>query len=92
MKDSRYLSVLHVSRCSCEALTSDDHNFLVQSPSQVFLNSMESFLSLESDHMLMDGIWCSNIVELTSSGRADLLWPSQPRLGNELDSTNFGRP
>ena len=92
MKDSRYLSVLHVSRCSCEAPTSDDHNFLVQSPFQVFLDSMESFLSLESDHMHVDGIWCSNIVEKTSSGLADLLWPSQPRLGNELDNANFGRP
>ena len=91
-KDSRYLSVLHVSRCSCETPTSDDHNFLVRSPFQVFLDSMESSLSLESDHMPVDGIWCSNIAELTSSGRADLLWSSRPRLGNELGSANFGRP
>ena len=39
-KDSRYLSVLHVSRCSCEAPNSDDHNFLVRSPFQVFLDSI----------------------------------------------------
>ena len=64
----------------------------VRSPFQVFLDSMESSLSLESDHMTMDGIWCSNIAELTSSGRADLLWPSRPRLGNELGNANFRRP
>ena len=65
-KDSRYLSVLHVSRCSCEAPTSDDHNFLVRSLFQVFLHSIERSLSLESDHMPLDGIWCSNIAKLTS--------------------------
>ena len=70
--------------------TSDDHNFLVRSPFQVFLNSMESSLSLESDHIPVDGIWCSNIADLTSSGRVDLLWPSRPHLGNELGSANFG--
>ena len=41
--------------------TSDDHNLLVRSPFQVFLDSMERSLSLESDHMNLDGIWCSNI-------------------------------
>ena len=46
MKDSRCLSVLHVSCCSYEAPTSDDHNFLVRSPFQVFLDSMERSLSL----------------------------------------------
>ena len=72
--------------------TSDDHNFLVQSPFQVFLESMESSLSLKSDHMPVDGIWCSNMAEMISSGRADLLWPSRPRLGNELGSANVERP
>ena len=55
-KDSRYLSVLHVSCRSYEAPTSDDHNFLVRSPFQVFLDSMESSLSLEFDHIPVDGI------------------------------------
>ena len=54
-KDSRCLSVLHVSCCSYVAPTSDDHNFLVRSSFQVFLDSMESSLSLESDHMPLDG-------------------------------------
>ena len=40
--------------------TSDDHNFLVRSPFCVFLESMESSLSLESNHMPVDGIWCSH--------------------------------
>ena len=70
--------------------TSDDHNFLIRSPFQVLLDSMESSLSLESDHMPVDGIWCSNIAEPTSSVRADLLWLSRPRLGNELGNANFG--
>ena len=56
MKDSRFLSVLHVSFCSYEALTSDDDNFLVRSLFQVFLDSMESYLSLESDYIPVDGI------------------------------------
>ena len=90
MKDSRYLSILHVSCCSCETPTSDDHSFLVRCPFQVFLDYMERSLSLESNHMLVDVIWCSNIAEPTSSGRADLPWSSRPRLGNELGNTNFG--
>ena len=90
MKDSRYLLVLHVNCCSCEAPTSDDHNFLVRSPFQVFLDSMERSLSIESDHMPVDGILCSNIANPTSSGRANLLWLSRPRLGNDLDNANFG--
>ena len=73
MKDSRCLSVLHISCCSYEAPTSDDHNFLVRSPFQVFLDSMEISLSLESDHIPMDGTKYSNIADLTSSGRADIL-------------------
>ena len=89
-KDSRYMSVLHVSCCSCEAPTSDDHNFLVRSLFQVFLDSMDSSLSIESYHMPVDGIWWSNIADPTSSGRDDLLWPSRPRLGNELGNANFG--
>ena len=88
-EDNRYLSVLHVSCCSCEAPTSDDHNFLVRSPFHVLLDSIERFMSLEYDHMCVDGIWCSNIAEPTSFGRADLLWPSRPRLRNELGNTNF---
>ena len=60
MKDSRYLSVLHVSCCSCEAPTSDDHNFLVRSSFCAFLDSMGSSLSLESNHMHVDGI-CAQI-------------------------------
>ena len=37
--------------------TLDDHNFLVRSP---FLDSMEISLSLESNHIPEDGIWCSH--------------------------------
>ena len=70
--------------------TSDDHNFLTRSPFHSFVDSMERSMSLESNHLPVDGIWCSNIAEPTSSGRADLLLASQPRLGNELGSANFG--
>ena len=55
-KYSRCLSVLHVSCCSYEAPTSDDHNFLVRSLFQVLLDSMESSLSLASDYMPLDEI------------------------------------
>ena len=42
-------------------LTSNDYNFLVQTPIHVFLNSMERSLSLESNHMLVNGIWFSQL-------------------------------
>ena len=41
--------------------TSDGHNFLVRTPICAFLDSMESFLSLESNHMPVNGIWCSHL-------------------------------
>ena len=41
-------------------LTSDDHNFLIRAPFGVFLDSMEISWSLESDHILFNGNWCSN--------------------------------
>ena len=53
--------------CSCVALhpfkppTLDDHIFLVRTPIRTFLDSMEIHLSIESDHMNGDGIWCSHI-------------------------------
>ena len=34
------------------------HNSFVRIPLWEFLNSMESSLSLESIHMLFNGIWC----------------------------------
>ena len=37
--------------------TLDDHNFFVRTPIRVFLDSTESLLSLESCHMLVNGIW-----------------------------------
>ena len=40
--------------------TSDDHNFLVRSPFHVFIDSMERSLSLEYNHIPVDGIWCSH--------------------------------
>ena len=36
-------------------LTSDDHNFFVQTPFEVFLDSMESSLSQESRFMHVEG-------------------------------------
>ena len=56
MKDSRCMSVLHVSFCSYEAPTSDDHSFLVRSPFEVFLDYMEISLSVESDYIPVDAI------------------------------------
>ena len=41
--------------------TSDDHNFLVRTPISAFLDSMERSLNLESNHMPVNGIWCSQI-------------------------------
>ena len=41
--------------------TLDDHIFLVRTPICTFLDSMESPLSIESDHIPLDGIWCSHI-------------------------------
>ena len=43
--------------------TSDDNNFLIRSLFCSFLDSMERSLSLESNHMPEDGIWCSMISE-----------------------------
>ena len=37
------------------------HIFLVRTPIRTFLDSMEITLSLASDHMPVDGIWCSHI-------------------------------
>ena len=88
-KDSRHLSVLHVSYCSCEAPTSDDHNFLVRSPFQVFLDSKESSLSLESDHIHVDGIWGSNISVPTSSVRDDVR-PEKFQFLEKGQNRNFG--
>ena len=34
--------------------TSDDHNFLIQSPFCLLLDSMEISMSIESNHMPMD--------------------------------------
>ena len=36
--------------------TLDDHIFLVRTPIRTFLDFMERSLSLESDHLLVDGI------------------------------------
>ena len=41
--------------------TSNDHNFLVQTLFQVFLDSMESPLSQEYSHAPMEGNWCSQL-------------------------------
>ena len=72
--------------------TLNGHNFLIRSSFKVFLDSMKHSLNIESDYMPVDGIWCSNIADPSSSVRADLLWPSRPCLGNELGSANFGLP
>ena len=63
--------VLEQSRSSlarnCVALhpfkppTLEGHIFLVRTPIHTFLDSMERNLSLESDHMPMDGIWGSQL-------------------------------
>ena len=38
-----------------------DYIFLIRTPIHTFLGSMERYLSLESDHMPFNGIWCSHI-------------------------------
>ena len=38
------------------ASTWDDHNFLIQTPIHAFLDSMERYLSLESNHIIVNGI------------------------------------
>ena len=41
--------------------TLDDHIFLIQTSIRTFVDSMESPLSIEYDHIPVDGIWCSHI-------------------------------
>ena len=41
--------------------TLDSHIFLVRTSIRTFLDTMESPLSLEYDHMPVDDIWCSHI-------------------------------
>ena len=50
---SRTFSHIHAKS---EAATLDDHNFLVGTLICAFLDSMESHLSLESNHMLVNEI------------------------------------
>ena len=64
MKESRYLLVLHVSCCSCEASTSDDHNFLIRSPFFTFLDSMEIQLSKISIQTPLEGSGCLSQTEM----------------------------
>ena len=42
---------------------SDDHNFFVRTPVWVFLDSMESPLSLKSDHMILMAFGAHGIFE-----------------------------
>ena len=41
--------------------TLEDHNFFVRTPILVFLDSTESPLSIESGHILVNGIWGPNM-------------------------------
>ena len=41
--------------------TSEDHNFLVRTPFWEFLNFMESPWSQESNHVSVEGNWCSQL-------------------------------
>ena len=50
----------HISNCVTP--TSNDHIFRVRTPIHVFLDSTESPLSLEFDHMPMNGILCPHIL------------------------------
>ena len=52
--------------------TSIDHNFFVQTPIHVFLDSMKSSLSLESNHILFNSIWCKNFL-YDSGDKRDLI-------------------
>ena len=45
----------------CWPPISDDHNFLVQTPFWVFLDSVESPWSQESRHVLVEGNLCSQL-------------------------------
>ena len=47
----------HIKGMSSASPTSDDHNFLIRSPFCAFLDSMEISLSLECNHVPVDGIW-----------------------------------
>ena len=63
----------HIS--NCVPPTSNDHIFHVRTLIRVFLDSTESPLSLESDHMPMNDIWCPHISEnLTVAQSVQIAW------------------
>ena len=46
------------------SLTSDEHNFFVRTPFEVFLDSMDSSLSQESRFMPVEDKWGSQLAEI----------------------------
>ena len=52
-------------------LTSDDHNFFVRTPFEVFLDSMESPLSQESRFMSVEDKWGFTTLLKFESGEPD---------------------
>ena len=61
-RESNFVGFTQLPSCTVCARppTSNDHNFLVRALFWVFLDSMESIWSLESDHLLFNGNWCSH--------------------------------
>ena len=52
--------------------TSDGHNFFVRTPFWMFLDSMESYLSLESIHIYLDNI--GTHIRLRNHENSKLCW------------------
>ena len=65
--------------------TLDDHNFLVRSPFCVFLDSIEIYMSLESNYMHEDAIWFSQ-----NFGKIYQLSALITRIKKKKDPRNLG--
>ena len=60
-KISHGLRNFRIPHAKSTGSTSDNINFLVRTSIHEFLDSMESSLSLESNHILINSIWFSQI-------------------------------
>ena len=56
------LQNFHNPHAKLASSTSDSHNFLIRTLIRAFLNSMERSLSLESNHISVNVIWCSQLL------------------------------
>ena len=64
--------LVHPARVMHDPPTSEGHNFFFRTPFRVFLDSMESPLSQNSIHMLVEGSRYWSWLEKGNSGRAGL--------------------